>query len=298
MTSDRPPWALPSGLPPAHLVRASLRAGSLIDAYGSPVPAARSGYLLYPSDALYPPKDLRLGEQLLLDCGLLLEKDGYLQHTEELDAFLALDEDEATSIVFERAVFAVSRDTFDLEIEGGLSAEAGSLIEELIPNPDRREALLLALGRKHDQVMQARLGLRGEEFVVARAKEELIELGRSDLAAGVRRLSEFSDDLGYDVLAPRLNGKRRLEVKTSGRADTGLFRFFVSRNEIDWGLRDADWALVACRIHSDEEIRFVGWCRARALEPYLPVDGEGGRWTLAELEVSATLFEPGLPSAV
>ncbi len=298
MSSDRPPWALPSGLPPAHLVRAALQAGSLIDAYGSPVPAARSSYLLYPSDALYPPKDLRLGERLLLDCGLLLEKDGYLHHTAELDAFLALDEDEATSIVFERAVLAASRDTLDLEVEGDLSGEAVALIEELIPNSDRREALLLALGRKHDEVLQARLGLRGEEFVVALAREELIELGRSDLAAGVRRLSEFSDDLGYDVLAPRLNGKRRLEVKTSGRTDDSLFRFFVSRNEIDWGLRDADWALVGCRVHSEAEVELVGWCRARALEPYLPVDGEGGRWALAELEMPTTLFEPGLPSAV
>src|SRR6266542_3888564 len=298
MSSDRPPWALPSGLPSAHLVRAALRAGSLVDAYGSPVPAARSSYLLYPSDALYPPKDLRLGERLLLDCCLLLEKDGYLHHTAELDTLLALDEDEATSIVFERAVLTAPPDILDFEADGDLSGKATALVRELIPNPDRREALLLALGRKHDEAFHARVGLRGEEFVVARAVEELIDLGRSDLAAGVRRLSEFSDDLGYDVLAPRLDGKRRLEVKTSGRADDGLFRLFVSRNEIDWGLRDADWALVACRAHSESEVELVGWCRARALEPYLPVDGEGGRWALAELEVPATLFEPGLPSAV
>jgi|SRR6266568_442184 len=203
MTSDRPPWALPSGLPPAHLVRAALRAGSLIDAYGSPVPAAWSSYLLYPSDALYPPKDLRLGERLLLDCGLLIEKDGYLHHTAELDAFLALDEDEAISIIFERAVLTVSPHNLDFEVDGELSEEAATLVEELIPNPDRREALLLAVGRKHDEALQARLGLRGEEFIVAYARENLIELGRPDLAAGVRRLSEFSDDLGYDVVAPR-----------------------------------------------------------------------------------------------
>src|SRR6266511_1027518 len=155
MASDRPLWALPGGLPPAHLVRAALRAGALIDAYGSPVPAARSSYLLYPSDALYPPKDLRLGERLLLDCGLLLERDGFLHHTAELDAFLALDEEEATSIVFERALLAASRDTLDLEVQVDLSGEAAALIEELIPNPDRREALLLSLGRKHDEVLQA-----------------------------------------------------------------------------------------------------------------------------------------------
>jgi hypothetical protein len=48
----------------------------------------------------------------------------------------------------------------------------------------------------------------------------------------------------------------------------------------------------------DDEIELVGWCRARALEPYLPVDGEGGTWQSAELEVPTTLFNPGLPSVV
>jgi hypothetical protein len=262
------------------------------------VPAARSSYLLYPSDALYPPQDLRLGERLLLDCGLLLEKDGYLHHTPELDAFLALDEDEAMSIIFERAVLTVSPHPLGFEEDGELPKDAAALVEDLIPDPDRREALLLAVGRKHDRKLHARLGLRGEEFIVACAREGLIELGRLDLAAGVRRVSEFSDDLGYDIVAPRLDGKRRLEVKTSGRTNDGLFRFFISRNEIDWGLRDADWALVACRVHGEEQVELVGWCRARALEPYLPIDGEGGRWALVELEVAATLFEPGLPPAV
>ena len=73
---QRPEWTLPerdSG--PRTSLRAALRSGTLIDAFGSPVPAARTAYLLYPSDALYPPEDLRLGERpLLLDCGLLLEQ--------------------------------------------------------------------------------------------------------------------------------------------------------------------------------------------------------------------------------
>jgi hypothetical protein len=297
MPDNRPVWSLLSGLPPAHLIRAALRAGSLIDAYGSPVPAARSAYLLYPSDALYPPEDLHLGERLLLDCGLLLKRDGHLHPASGLKALLGLEEDEATSIVLERAILTAS-DTHDFGTDGDLTGETVALVEELISSADRREAVLLGLGRKHDQALRAALGLRGEEFVVMRARDELTELGRPDLARSVRRLSEFADDLGYDVTAPRLDGKRRLEVKTSSRAGDGLFRFFLSRNEIDWGLGDADWALVACRVRADDEVELVGWCRAPALEPYLPVDSEGGRWASVGLEVPTTLFEPGLPPPI
>lgn len=102
-----PPWALPNGLAPAHLIRAALRAASLIDSYGSPVPAARSAYILYPSDALYPPQDLRLGERLLLDCGLLHERDDHLHPTPQLEELVALDADDAAAIVFERAILTV-----------------------------------------------------------------------------------------------------------------------------------------------------------------------------------------------
>lgn len=298
-TSDpRPPWALPSGIPPAHLVRAALRAGSLIDAYGSPVPAARAAYILYPSDALYPPEDLRLGERLLIDCGLLLLTAEHLHPTALLSELVALDDIEAASIVFVRAALSARPESRPFDADGELLPEAVSVAEELISDPDRREALLVELGRKHTEANRAALGLRGEKFVVGRARKELLDLGLSDLAAGVRRLSEFADDLGYDVVAPRVGGKRRLEVKTSARHDEGLLHFFISRYEIDYGLGDDDWAVAACRIRPDGEIDLVGWCRARTLEPYLPLDGEGGRWTSAELDLPITLFEPGLPPAV
>ena len=247
---------------------------------------------------MYPPSDLRLGERLLLDCGLLLEREGYLHPTAEIDELLALGEEEAIAIVFERAVLAVPASVLSFDADEDVPEGARALAEELILDPERREALLLALGRKHDDASRTALGLRGEEFVVTRARHELTELGRPDLASQVRRLSEFSDDLGYDIVAPRIEGKRRLEVKTSGRSGEGLVRFFLSRNEIDWGLRDSDWALVVCRVEADDEIEVVGWCRARALEPYLPVDGEGSRWTSSEVEIPLTLFEPGLPSSV
>lgn len=298
-TSDRrPAWTLPSGIPPAHLVRAALRSGSLIDAYGSHVPAARTAYLLYPSDALYPPEDLLLGERLLLDCGLLLQQDDLLHSTDQLRGLLAIEEAEASSILFERAVLAAPSRGFAFGIDGALPPDALSVAYKLIPDANHREAFLLTLGRRHDESLRAALGLRGEEFVAAFARDELVDLGRDDLAADVRRLSEFSDQLGYDVIAPRIGGKRRLEVKTSARHDDGLFHFYVSRGEIDVGIQDEDWALVACHVQGNEGITLVGWCRARTIEPYLPVDGEGARWMSAELDIPTTLFSPGLPPII
>jgi hypothetical protein len=294
----RPVWTLPSGVPPAQLVRAALRSGSLIDAYGSRVPAARTAYLLYPSDALYPPEDLRLGERLLLDCGLLLREDDLLYPTDELKSLLALEEAEASSLLFERAVFATMDLGFDLGFDGALPPDARLVAEGLISDLDRREATLLALGRKHDESLRAALGLQGEEFVAEHARDELTDLGLEDLADGVRCLSEVSDQLGYDVVAPRVGGKRRLEVKTSARGSEGLFHFYLSRGEVDVGLRDEDWALVACEMQVGGGLRLIGWCRASALDPYLPMDAEGARWMSAELTLPATLFNPGLPPAV
>lgn len=261
------------------------------------MPSARTAYLLYPSDALYPPKDLRLGERLLVDCALVIEKDDFLYPTPELAELMALDGDDAVAVIFDRTVL-VGRLSGTLpngvSTDGALSA----LASELIPDPERREAFLLALSRKHDDAAQRQMGGVGEDMVVMLAVEQLAELGRRDLAARVRRVSELSDQLGYDVVAPRLTGNRRLEVKTSGRSESGLFHFFLSRNEFDTGSRDADWALVCCQVAGNQDMELVGWCRAAALELYLPTDAEAGMWTTAELDIPVTLLDEGLPPAV
>jgi hypothetical protein len=296
MTDTRSQGAQP-GFPPAHIIRAALHAGGLIDAFGSPVPAARSTYLLYPSDALYPPGDLRLGEKVLIDCGLLVEKEGLLFPTPALKELLSIDEDMAISIVFERAILAVCS-LSHVSLDNELSRRIADVAQELIRNPERREAILISFGRKYDDSLRQTLGLLGEEAVVSQAREELVEIGREDLAAEVRRVSEFADDLGYDIVAPRLNGNRRLEVKTSGRDKPGLLHFFISRTEIEWGLEDSDWALVVCRVSVDNTIEITGWCSAITLEPYLPSDSAGSRWISTELEVPETLFRPGLPPCI
>jgi hypothetical protein len=297
-TNDRPVWALENGLPSAHLVRAALRVARLIDDYGSPISAAEATYRLYPSGGLYPPEDLRLGERLLVDCDLLFERDGFLHPTAQLSELVALEPDEAASVVLERVFTAEHLNGVTNAPGSELAEEADALANELLIDFDRRETLLIAFRRKHDESARAAVGLRGEEFVVEVARAELAGLGRDDLALGVRRLSELSDDLGYDVLAPRFNGRRRLEVKTDGQADDELFHFYISRYAMEYGLLDPDWALVGCRLLGDDELELVGWCRAQSLKPYLPIDGTAGRWDKAEMSVPLTIFEPGLPPAI
>ena len=59
----------------------------------------------------------------------------------------------------------------------------------------------------------------GEDLVVDAARAELQQLGHADLACSLCRVSLTSDQLGYDVTAPRVGGPPRLlEVKTSTAA--------------------------------------------------------------------------------
>lgn len=271
-------------------MRAAIRAASVIDSHGSPIPSAEAAFLLYPSDGLFPPQDLRLGERLLVDCGLLAITDDHLVPTYDLKTLAGLAEPDATAVVFELAVrrsLGVASTPVNPQIEAAATA--------LIPDPERREALLIAMARRHDETVRAVLGARGEEFVASVARDELRTLGREDLADRVRRVSEMSDQLGYDVVAPRILGMRRLEVKTSVATAAGLFRFYLSRAEYEVGLVDSEWALVGCQAEEAGTLSLAGWCRANSLDTYLPSDGQAGRWVSAELSVPLAVLKHGLP---
>lgn len=142
------------------------------------------------------------------------------------------------------------------------------------------------------------IGKAGEEVVLTTCRENLLALGRRDLADRVQQVSLVDDTRGYDVYAPSVMGRSRLlEVKTSGRSVPGAFAFYVSRNEYDTGRRHPNsWALVACT-WDGAEADIVGWCRAAALTTYLPLDGSG-RWTEAFVHLPQTVLTRGLPAAV
>jgi hypothetical protein len=178
-------------------------------------------------------------------------------------------------------------------------SEVMSLIKGLVPDPDRREAFLLSIGGRYSSAATSALGARGEEEVLARARQELSDLRRPDLASRVQRVSLVTDRLGYDVVAPKLDQRmRRLEVKTTARTSAATFTFYASRNEIEAGRRDPGWALVFCRLGPDNKVDIAGWCRAGAIEPYLPTDSPGGSWREAELVITQTLLFPGVPPAL
>lgn len=236
-----------------------------------------------------------MGERLLVDCQLLDVEGDDLRPSSELVDLLAAGESQAVAVILELAVgFLAERQLSTLMKRQDAIEELTRAVE---PDPDRREELLLRLARRFDTTARRLLGERGEEHVVSQAVSELKAIGRLDLASRVRRVSGASDQLGYDVIAPRLGGMRRLEVKTAVARHDGLFHFFLSRGEYETGRRDLDWAIVACEL-LEERIVVIGWSRAVTVEPYLPVDTDASRWASADVLVPAAILHRGLPPAI
>lgn len=286
------------GLPSAHLVHAAMHVAQQLEQHGSPVEATRRGYSHYASGGMFPPADLRRGERLLLMAGVIREEGGMLYPGDQLASLVALPDEVAhesllASVAAQSAPAWLTNEP--LELPPGAAAD----LEALLPDPERREAFLLAMARRYDDELQNERGRRGEEFVCAELAVELAELGREDLAGGIRQVSKISDQLGYDVVAPKVDaGFRRIEVKTSRRVADGLASFFLSRNEAEVGRRDSGWALAL--VHEDEagELQTVGWCRGKALLRFFPSDEPGGSWRSVELQVPTSIFAPGLPPAL
>jgi hypothetical protein len=209
----------------------------------------------------FPRPDLDNGFRLLRDRQLLLVGDGRVVRHESLDALLQLADEAALPLL------AL------LLTDGDDQSDEADLVREL-----RGEA--------------------GEIAVAAWCAQELMALGRPELAAQVQRVSLVSDRFGFDVSAPTTDSApRQLEVKTTGSMVTKVFRFFLTRNEYEVGRRNPrTWALVACQ-ELDEIVSIVGWCRASELERYLP-DDASGRWTEALVHLPIRALFPHAPSAV
>ena len=220
---------------------------------------------------------MRRGEALLLDCGLLIDRTGVLIPTADLRELLDGTVNDAVELVTARAIEA-SRPMW-LSAAGDQPPQA---FGALISDPLRREQLLMAIGRRFDNSHRRLIGEIGEELVVTEARRELAAIGQHELSRRIRRVSLQSDQLGYDVSAPRVGEANRLmEVKSSTSAPSGRHGVHLTRNEAETGLLyPSDWALVFCHI-TDIENRhgqIVGWCSREAFEPLLPVDAPGGQW--------------------
>ena len=289
--AQRRRWAGRDGLPTIHVCQAALHAASLIDSGGSPLAEARESYWHKATGGTFTPVDLATGEALLKDVGLVAERDGRLFLSGPLEELLdGSPEDAYAGLALEASCLSPPPEEAEPEgLEGALEA--------LVPDAQRREELLLARAQRFDDSTRRLIGEIGEQTVVRFAREELVKLGREDLARQVRRVSLGSDALGYDVNAPRVTGQPRLlEVKSTTRPGEAV-SIHISRNEANVGERFAAWALVLCRVVDVDARRaeVCGWCPASAFAGRLPQDSRGGRWEHAAIEIRQADLTPGLP---
>lgn len=290
-------------LPTVHLLRSALVAASVCDGAGAEVAVVHQSYLRLPTGGLYHFEDLEKGERLLLRCGLLTLNGSVLYPSEQLRALQGLPTDEASQILLALAAqqappLWLHSAVRDEAVWPELISDADEqTLSQLIPDPDQREAFLLALANRFQGAPLTHLGELGECAVVNRCRQELANVGRHDLADAVQRVSLISDQLGYDVVAPTLTGRpRRMEVKTTGSSAQTHIEIYLSRNEAAVALRDPAWALVLCRACDPSRAEVVGWCRAETFAPALPCDKHPrGRWTQAKLQINRDALKEGLP---
>ncbi len=302
--ADELPTSSPPGrsIPTRHHLRAAIRVARVITSPGATITAVHQAYIETPTGGIFHHQELLAAERWLVALGLVAKEQGTLRPSERLVELLKLSEAEMcqalVAILIDQEpplwLPAAARDG-ELRTELIPDQEAGALAD-LIPDLARREALLLALARRHDGDALAALGELGEDHVVAACREELTARGRDDLAEKVRRVSLISDQLGWDVDVPNLAGDmQHLEVKTA-RSRGPRYSVYLSRNETRVGLQDPDWALVICRADANDQVTVVGWCHADALDALLPADrNERGRWESVRLGIDEELLTSGLP---
>lgn len=289
-----------SSLPTTHILRSALRTARLIGESAN-VEQLRLSYQHVPFDGIYRSEHLIAGEKVLLDAGLVEERSGVLYPADGLEELALASERDGC----EALILALLRGRPPLWLYAAAS-DAG-VLWELVPDAERvvlnsvldpaaRELLLLAVGRTFSAERREETGEIAEQHVVDACKAELTAAGRPKLAAKVRRVSLQSDQLGYDITAPRLDGStRRIECK-GARARGEAVTVYLSRGEVERGGVDPDWFLVVCRVDGTGAASLEGWCAAEDLEPLLPVDqAEAGCWSSVEIELSPGSLRPGLP---
>lgn len=264
---------------------------------------SRDAYGRAATDGLFDRSELLRGEGLLMAAALIGEEDGWLTADPTFLSATDLQDQALRELILERLLATVrplwvSAAATPTGLDDALVPDiVAADLRTVLPDPGRREAFLLAIGRRFDDTDRRHVGELAEEYVVRACRLQLETAGKPDLASKVRRVSMVSDQLGYDVVAPRRDeSDRRLEVKGT-RASGLLLPITISRNEADVGLRDSDWALVVCRVTRDDVAQTVGWLDGAALQPYLPSDpAYGGAWeaAVAFLDELADLT-PGLP---
>ena len=280
--------------PTPHLAEAALHVGQIVGDSAT-VTEIRESYWRRVSAGVFSYDDFQAGERLLIGLGMLYP-DGDRLHATALLQQLALGDLRAGAVAILVSA-AAEGDDRNVVLAAMNQAETSDGIDG-----DLRDRILLQLGRTYDDLIAKEVGLAGEVIVVAALRDELTSLGRADLAQQVRQVSLESDQLGYDIWAPRLSGDPRLiEVKTTtASVECEAVEVQISRNEILTGAERPNWLLLICEIASVDDMspqRFR-WCRADALLSLSPVDTRNSAWTSTKLSVPAVELRDGLPTAV
>ena len=297
----RPEARVPQLTPTAYQLQAAILSARAMASGGANHEVLRASYEKVVSGGLFRTRDLEAGQDLLERAQLLRVDEDRCTPSEELLRLRNLPDDLAAELLLQEILAAdpplwlyaaVTEDSVRWE---NVPDDDANALSQLFAEAERREAILLALGRVVDQRRLKELGSAGEDAVVAACRKHLEDRGRADLAAVVDRVSLRSDQLGYDVTSPDTGGLRhRIEVKTT-QGIPGDFEFYLSRNEATVGLRDPMWSLVAVRRTLASEFEVFGWCRAAAFAPYLPQDGDRGRWESVRITMPDELLASGLP---
>jgi len=291
-----------TSLPSAHQLRSAVRAGAVIPAAGTQHDTLQESYRILPSGGIFRVDDLVVGEGLLHTAGLIHTVDDLTVPETGLRELVELPEKEACQLL----LLAIIERTRPLWLLAATSS--GSLESDFIPDlaartldefltSEEREALLLQLGRTFSDQDTAATGVIAEEFLVDEFKAELTGLGRPELASRVCRVSQISDQLGYDITVPRFEGSdRRVEVKGT-RSLGSIIKFHLSRNEAERAERDRHWLLVVCRVLPDDTAATVGWLPGQALLDLLPSDShQDSRWESVLIQMLEADFHAGIPS--
>jgi hypothetical protein len=271
-----------------HAVQSAIQVARVLGQLGALQVEARESYWKRAGGGRFGPIDLAIGETLLIDAGVVEQRDGFLAPLIDLDALLGGEESDVVAILCARTL----SDGADPAVTSGLDA--------LIPDEHRRTRLQRAAARRFEDAQMKLVGQIGEELVAAACRQDLRSLGRADLGRRVRHVSLEDDTAGYDILAPRLAGRgRMLEVKSTTELGDPV-KVYLSRHESSVAAREETWSLVVC-VGVDPLTRtgqILGWLPGSGLGEYLPHDRVGGTWETVRITLIRSSLVPGLPSPI
>jgi hypothetical protein len=254
-------------------------------------------FQLTATGAKFPVEDLVDGKSLLVNLGLAIEREGYFTVTAGLESLVRTSESDAAAHILASAIGRL----LDLDPARAL-LERDELLGKVqrASDEDVYQKAFDQIKGKFDQQHRNLVGAIGEEVVLAAVVAELLSLGVPGLVREARRVSLYSDSLGYDIFAPRVGRAegRLLEVKTTS-SDYGDPRVHLTRNEARVGTANDTWSLVVCRLDSAEArtATILGWCPITTIVQSLPSDNGKGRWDSVGLVVPGAQLSPGLPPA-